>query len=100
MTDTISSTPEPSRPQPGSEPLRSQQRFRLSDAQSSNTGKAGDRPATEPNNPQTPFAQAAAAPSGGGAGAAGRPGAPGSPRPDGARTRIQPQESRSRENRR
>ncbi|HZP50775.1 DUF4307 domain-containing protein [Actinocrinis sp.] len=93
MTDTISSTPEPPRPQPGSEPLRPQQRFRLPDPQSSATGNTGDRPATQPANPQTPFARAAAA-SGGGTTQGGRPGAPGSARLDSSRTAMTPPEGR------
>ena len=84
MTDTISSTPEPPRPQPGSEPLRPQQRFRLPAPQSSTTGNTGDRPAAQPTNPQSPFARSGPAASGGGPASAGRPGAPGSPRPGGS----------------
>lgn len=85
MTDTISSTPEPPRPQPGSEPLRQQQRFRLPDPQSAKTGNSGDRLAARPTNTQSPFARSGPASSDGGSGPAGRPGAPGSPRPDGSR---------------
>ena len=94
MTDTISSTPEQPRPQPGSEPLRPQQRFRLPDPQSSAAGNTGDRPATQPASPQTPFARAGATSSGGGTAQAGRPGAPGSARPDSSRTAMTPPDGR------
>jgi hypothetical protein len=109
MTDTISSTPEPPRPQPGSEPLRQQQRFRLTDPQSTTTGNTGDRPAAQSNNPQTPFARSGPAASGGGPASAGRPGAAGSPRPgssqaggsqaQGSRTAMTPPEGRYGEKR-
>lgn len=94
MTDTISSTPEQPRPQPGSEPLRPQQRFRLPDPQSSAAGNTGDRPAAQPANPQTPFARAGATSSGGGTAQAGRPGAPGPARPDSSRAAMTPPDGR------
>ncbi|HEU5356855.1 MAG TPA: DUF4307 domain-containing protein [Actinocrinis sp.] len=106
MTDTISSTPEPPRPQPGSEPLRQQQRFRLPAPQSSTTGNSGDRLAARPTNTnQSPLARSGSASNGGGGSAStGRPGASGPPRPgssqagssqaQGSRTTMTPPEGR------
>lgn len=62
MTDTMSSTPEPPRPQPGSEHSRPQQRFRLPGAQPTATGgvkQAPDRPVGQQPPPSRPAARPA-----------------------------------------
>lgn len=61
MTDTMSSTPESPRPQPGSEQARPQQRFRLPGAQPSAAGvnQAAARPTGRQSPPLRPSARPA-----------------------------------------
>lgn len=74
MTDTMSSTPESPRPQPGSEQSRPQQRFRLPGAQSSATGGGVNQAATRPAGQQPPFARSGAPSRGPGTAAPGSAG--------------------------
>lgn len=71
MTETISPTPEPPRPQPGSDPSGPQQRFRLPGSPAGATRPAAARPVTTPR--------------GLGAGGANRPGGPGAAAQGGSR---------------
>lgn len=101
MTDTTSSTPEQPRHQPGSEPSRPQQRFRLPNPQADAAGgvdQTAARPGnpTQFRNPAPPQARPGAAPNGLGSAATARPGAA---RPDGSLTAMTPPEGRYGEKR-
>ncbi len=82
MTDTTSSTPESSRPQPGPESSRPQQRFRLPDPQSPAKAGGGSQAA-----PQTKSAPPPTRP------------APGPPRPQSTLTATTPPDGRYGEKR-
>lgn len=104
MTDTTSSTPEPSRPQPGSEPSRPQQRFRLPDPQASAAGgfnqtAAEPRSQAQSRNPAPTLARPGAASGGPGPAGSALPGGLGGARVDASPKTVTPPEGRYGEKR-